>query len=112
MKKALLIVIFMFIFLGDASALAIDCPKVVSPGEEVKIKIKGDGINGFKAKYDVNSSFIYKNTYIDLPWKSYYSSGNGIVVGNVVDNKGLDMVIGFMIDMNVLVNKSYSFTRW
>lgn len=109
MKKVLLIVIFMFIFLGDASALAIDCPKVVSPGEEVKIKIQGDGINGFKAKYDVNSSFVYKNTYIDLPWKSYYSGGNGIAVGNVGDNKALDIGVSFVVDMNVLVNKSYGF---
>lgn len=109
MKKVLLIVIFMFIFLGDASALVIDCPKVVSPGEEVKIKIQGDGINGFKAKYDVNSSFVYKNAYIDLPWKSYYNGGNGIAVGNVVDNKGLDIGVSFMVDINVLVNKSYSF---
>lgn len=92
---------------NNVLALSITCPKIASPGEDIKVRIEEDKYNGIKAKFKFDSGFKYQDIVVNNPWKSYFDGVDGFVVGNGTNQEKLSMDVSLKIDLNAKIDKDY-----
>ena len=108
MNKCIFWLFCFFLFLDEVWAVTLNCPEIVSPREEFKVRIEDIEYRGIKAKYNFESGFIYQGISLGDSVKSYYDGVNGFSVGNVIGNNGLRLEIKIKIDNDIAVNKDYT----
>ena len=108
MKKIIFFVICFFFMINTSFALSMTCPNVASPGEVIKIHLEEAEYNGIKAKYQFDSSFVYRDLSLNSMWKSYYDGVDGFSIGNVSNQDKLLMDIEVKIGMDALINNDYT----
>lgn len=106
MKKLL---IFFCIFVPiNVFALSLDCPDKVSPGEEFVCQFKENEITGIKANLELAEGIDYQKIEISEPWKFYYSSLNGFVLGNISNSASLEAKLFFKASDKLEIGREYS----
>ena len=110
MKKIIFSVLCFIFSINYVSALTLTCPSIASPNETINCQIETDQYIGIKANYELNNNFIYKETKVNNPWKKYYTSNQGISIGNITDNTPLTSTIKLQVSPNLEVNKDYQIT--
>ena len=106
MKKLL---IFFCIFVPiNVFALSLDCPDKVSPGEEFVCQFKENEITGIKADLELAEGIDYQKIEISEPWKIYYSSLNGFVLGNISNSASLEAKLFFKASDKLEIGREYS----
>ena len=68
MKKFIFLLICFFLGISSSLALSIECPELISPGEEFNVYLEDSNYTGIKVKYDFDTNFVYKGIakYIKL----------------------------------------------
>lgn len=108
MRKFIFLLICFFWGVSFSWAITIDCPEVVSPGEEFKIYITDNNYNGIKAKYDFASDFVYQGISLSNNFKSYYDGVNGFSVGTATNDGELGLDVRVKVGNEVIVNNEYN----
>ncbi|MDD5827425.1 MAG: hypothetical protein PUD25_06665 [Bacilli bacterium] len=106
MKKIFLILL-LFVP-SSVFALSLDCPDKVSFGEEFICQFKANEITGIKANLELAEGIDYQKIEVIEPWKIYYSSLNGFVLGNISNIALLEAKLVFKASDKLENGREYS----
>ena len=108
MKK--IFVILLLFVPSSVFALSLDCPDKVSFGEEFVCQFKANEITGIKANLELADGIDYQKIEVSEPWKIYYQSKKGFVLGNIKENTSLEAKLSFKVNRDVVVGKEFGIT--
>ena len=108
MKK--IFVILLLFVPSSVFALSLNCPDMVSPGEDFVCTLSETEVTGIKANLEVGDGIVYQKLSLNSLWKIYYQSKNGFVLGNIKENTSLEAKLSFKVNHDVEVGKEIGIT--
>lgn len=77
MKKIFLILL-LFVP-SSVFALSLNCPDMVSPGEDFVCTLSETDVTGIKSNVELVEGIDYQKIEVSEPWKIYYQSKKGLI---------------------------------
>ncbi|MDY4996257.1 MAG: hypothetical protein SO108_00910 [Bacilli bacterium] len=108
MKKIFLILL-LFVP-SSVFALSLNCPDMVSPGEDFVCTLSETDVTGIKSNVELVEGIDYQKIEVSEPWKIYYQSKKGFVLGNIKENTSLKAKLSFKVNRDVVVGKEFGIT--